>query len=280
MNNIAIVIAHYHNSGKVASYLFKYVEYLAKITSNIVFVSTNINEDCYLLLKKICNVIVRENVGYDFWSYKIGIKFFEKIQGNLDKLIIMNSSIIILEPEYLMKKIIYRENYNQITSLTVSNEIHMHAQSFFIIFEGRKLINSEVMHDWWNKLKQISDRQKVIDTYEIGMSKYFLDNGYQIESLYKPSKNSRFIALCRAIGNNNIGFNMANAQDDVLLLDLRFEKALNPTHFHFDSIIDEFGIIKIELLKFNTTNQNISKVLDIFKVNNQNYYNLIQDALK
>lgn len=71
---LAFVIAHYNPDGKVPRDLFNLVTYIAKLSGNIVFVSTNITESEIKKLSPYAHVIARENFGYDFWSYKLGMQ--------------------------------------------------------------------------------------------------------------------------------------------------------------------------------------------------------------
>ena len=72
-------------------------------SDEIVFVSTNINKESALIVEKMCNLIVRENFGYDFWSYKVGIESILN-KKSLDSILLVNSSVIYFNPDKLINE--------------------------------------------------------------------------------------------------------------------------------------------------------------------------------
>lgn len=278
MKNIAIVIAHYHPTGKVADHLLNLIEIFSKTTKNIVFASTNINESCESNVNKNCELLKVENIGYDFWSYKNGIDFISKKNLNLDKLIIINSSILNLQPQKLADAILKEDGFIGIKALTISEEHAIHAQSFCLSFEGNEFIKSNDFKEWWGNLTPIANRQEVIDKYEIGMSQFFLKKGYKIKQLFNATDHDKLIALSRAISTKYFNIEL-NTKDSQVILDLNWTKHLNPTHFYWDILIDQFGFIKIELVKNNSTNQNLQHFLNNLRDNHYEYYRLLEDSL-
>ena len=79
MLNRAIVFVHYDKDNLIDDYVYFYLKELQKVSDYIVFVTVvklSIND--INKLNTICNdVILRENVGYDFMSYKVGLESFD-----------------------------------------------------------------------------------------------------------------------------------------------------------------------------------------------------------
>lgn len=274
----AFIIAHWSSSGLVADHLFEFTKFASKISNHVIFASTNINIDEEKRISKICSVLKVDNIGYDFWSYKKGFEMIQNILPNIDRLIFMNSSILIFDPKFLMNKLDHLGDEQGIKSITISNDRAMHAQSFFVAFDGNQLVNSKDMKEWWDIVKPTSSKQDVIDKYELGMSDHFRRKGVKFTSIYTPTSLQKLIAIARAIGNYNLPVKI-NEVTTKVEIDLELDNLLNPTHFHWDSIADETGTIKIELLKFNKTKQNIAVFIDELKATKPYFSHLLQNSL-
>jgi hypothetical protein len=79
------------------------VRYLHHLSGNITFVSTRLNLASEEKLKPYANILVRQNKGYDFYSYKMGFNSIQNI-GDVDHLIFFNSSFVTFDPKKLYKK--------------------------------------------------------------------------------------------------------------------------------------------------------------------------------
>jgi len=75
MHKRAIVFVHYDRDDCIDDYVHTYLEALGHISSEIIFVSaSNLSqEETERLSHYTSRVILRENVGYDFMSYKEGL---------------------------------------------------------------------------------------------------------------------------------------------------------------------------------------------------------------
>jgi rhamnosyltransferase len=71
---LAFVIAHYHPQGKLAADLFALIRHLSALASRVVLVSTCLSAVCTAKVRPFAQVIARENFGYDFWSYRVGLE--------------------------------------------------------------------------------------------------------------------------------------------------------------------------------------------------------------
>lgn len=272
-NSTSFVIAHFHPKGKVEQHLKILIEYInQKITKKIVLVSTRITTEEIGNLSKYCKIISRENYGYDFWSYKIGNdEFLDDHQ--LSRIVFFNSSFICLNPEFLCQQALPKPSKSLIRGLTFSTNRAAHLQSFWISFEGKALINSNEFKSWWKNMIPISDKNEVIEKYEVGMSQYFINAGFDISSVYKQSNNSNLVAVCRAIGNR------LWAPDEVkelVQIETSAGLGLNPTHYLWDEVLENLKIIKHDLLKNNPTKQDMNLILSSL---NANELILVEDAL-
>ena len=264
-DNMAFIIAHYHEEGKLPKHLLKHVKYIKKFSDQIIFVSTKLSPIYIKQLKPHATVIVRPNRGYDFYSYKIGLNVIQNIE-DIDHLIFFNSSFLTIDPFKLYKQYLSRIAEDGLYGISSCSAPQYHIQSYFFSFSGRELIQSRAFWDWWGKLKPIDNREIVIRRYEVGMTQWFLKNSFKAYSVYKPNIFLSLILLYRYFSLGNLKVHsllkkMSRYITNRESFGFNVGFGLNPTHFLYDDIYKSFGIVKIDLLTRNPTNQNLDNFL-------------------
>jgi hypothetical protein len=91
----------------------------------------------------------------------------------------------------------------------------------------------------------IDDRQQVIYHYEIGPSKFLSDVGYPLKSVYQHQE-----LILEALRRKFL------FSDEALLhqINLRY----GALHYHCRQLYEQFGIIKLEVIKSNPEKVNLS----------------------
>lgn len=273
---LAFVIAHYNPDGRVPRDLFNLVTYISKLSNRIVFVSTNISESEINKLTPYAQVIARENFGYDFWSYKLGMQAL----GNLaqtERIVFFNSSFITLAPEILMANFLKPVSGKALRGLTVSNYPKLHVQSYLFAFETSALINSTDFKDWWERMIPLSNRDEVVNHYEIGMSDWFIKCGVPIASTLRVDRKDIVKSIHHILVKRNWKISdFAKLFKMKLRSYVKIHQNLNPTHFLWMSLYSQCKILKIDLIKNNPTNQDLNK---LFQHVDQHELALIKDAM-
>ena len=179
-----VVYAHYNPSSNVDEYVYYNLKALKAVSSRVYFVSnspiscTNKNR-----LSFFCESIrERPNVGYDFSMWRDVIESIN--YSNLDELVLTNSSIIgpfgdieiMFESSRLLECDIW--------GLTSNNQIDWHIQSFFIAFKKTALL-SGCFKQFWNSVLPYKNKGQVIRSYEVGLSQFFIENGFRLLVLFK-----------------------------------------------------------------------------------------------
>lgn len=272
---MATIIAHYDSNGIVNDDLINMIRHISDLSTETYFISTKIKNDQIEKINKYANVISRENYGYDFWSYKIGIDQLTN-KKSLDSILIFNSSFIIADPTLLIEKFFSETpDYPCLKGISKSNEIDCHIQSYWIQFNSNSLINSEIFEKWWSKMTPISEYREVIKKYEVGMSQYFSDAGIPLISTFQPSFATNLISSCRAIGNYHLTPVLNdNFNSDAINLKLNTAQKLNPTSLLWDFILAEYGIIKAKIASRSNRDFNLKIFESIIEKkfpNNKNY---------
>lgn len=185
---------------------FKYVNELAKYFT-LVIIMTNIERGVTKKPENFplnCAICYANNEGLDFgfhWRLLIPLSM-HKICNSIEKIGLINDSCNLLgslqdifswsqsgKYENLKKK--------QVWGITKSFEGHEHLQSYFLVFQGSESIS--VLFQFCNEhdVFKCKTKQDIISTFEIGLSKYFLKNNFELdapytsESVTKDAKNKR-----------------------------------------------------------------------------------------
>lgn len=278
-NDTAIVIAHHHPEGRVARHLIEFIEYVRRcVTSTVILVSTGISDEYKILLEGFCTVIRRENVGYDFWSYKVGLEALPADRP-WKRWVILNSSIVISNPALLVHELFSRPIGFGMIGLTKSMEIAPHVQSYCVVFEGEDFLGSTIMKNWWKQMQPISDRERVIRSYEIGMTQYFAKNKIPVNALYHPNSREKLMAIMRWMVEKREPL-VLPAHQDSYVIRLSDGDRINPTHWMWDVVFARFWVVKIDFLKRNTFSKQLYSLVESLPDPMKSHVrDLIEDAL-
>ena len=97
MNCKALIIAHFHEKGILRNDTIKLINLAKKFFKKIIVISTNLRRKELNKIDKSVKVIIRPNIGYDFYSYREGIIYLLKNELDLfKKIYLMNTSFLCL----------------------------------------------------------------------------------------------------------------------------------------------------------------------------------------
>jgi lipopolysaccharide biosynthesis protein len=242
----AFVVAHYDPAGRVALHLRELVAHLRSL-GRVVFVSTNLAPAAARDLGEGVGVITRPNEGYDFASYKSGLESLGALSA-FDTVTILNSSFVCLDPARLTQRFFARSRPEiDVLGLTANFEQAAHLQSYWISFEGRRILDSPAFAQWWAAMKPVSDREVVIARYEVGLSQALRAAGFTLASAFS-----------------------APVQPGVA--------HRNPTHLFWQPLMEEFAILKLELLRANPFRMDLGQ-LEAALAAQPRWRALVDDAL-
>ena len=247
----ALIVAHYHNFGLVRDDTLDLLEVLSSYFEKIIFVSTNLLDSEKIKFPKRIEIIVRDNIGYDFYSYRCGLLHLQGVPNlwqNLQKISFMNTSFVCFDKELLFKNFfqaIENKKYQAI-ALVKTRIIKTHLQSYLFAIDV-KVFKQKAVLDWWKNMIPINDRAQVIEQLEIGFSQFLLEHHIPLKGLYRRKWQTLLI--------NGI---KAGPLKLLKVLKIRhYKKIRNVTFSDYQQIYEHFGIVKIELLKKNTFGQDI-----------------------
>lgn len=195
MNDLSVrracVFAHYDKDNIVDDYVYYYLSHLSGLAEKVVFVTVSAISDDHIdgLEKMGIEVIVRDNKGYDFFSYKLGLE--KLLEDNFDEIILCNDSVY--GPFFHLKDLF--ESMGSLDcdfwGITDSNQIEYHVQSYFLVFK-KAVAKSSVFIDFWESLKVIDNKREIINAYEVGLSKKLICAGFKSEVVYSVARVNDF----------------------------------------------------------------------------------------
>ena len=252
----AIIIAHYHSQGLVRDDTLELLQQLNKYFQKIIFVSTHLQEAEKYKFPANVEIFVRDNIGYDFYSYRLGLMTLKEdhdLWSHLESLSIMNTSCVCFDTSKLINQ--YFQATNQIrfdaVGIIKSKIIKKHLPSFLFTLSSRVLHNLNFLH-WWESMTPINDRAQVIMKLEIGFSQMLLKENFSLKGIYS-----------RPLSTKTIHTLQAGPYKLLKILKIRpYKKIRNLLFADYLPIYEKFGIVKIELLKKNTFNQDISNFVE------------------
>lgn len=193
----ACVFAHYDADRLLDDYLKPYLTELAGLFSRIIFVSTSGVDPAGLsfLSGLGIEVIARENDGYDFQSYKVGIERLLTEGESWDSLLIANDSCY--GPLFPLREVFsaMEGSASDFWGMTRCDNPKPHIQSYFVLFE-KKAVEAEAFRKFWAEMRPLSSRQEVIEAYEIGLSAKLGEAGLGM-GCYLKTKGARNPSLTR-----------------------------------------------------------------------------------
>lgn len=167
----ALIFAHYDRDGIIDPHVEFLLSELKKHTDKVVFVSTSAREAELERIRAIAEIaIARENVGYDFISWKLGYELLED-KADFDEVLFANDSVYgpVFDIAEIFKKM-ERKGY-LFWGLVRSHEVEPHIQSYFFCF-SRELICSGVADGFWSQVEIVEDKMELIKKYEVGLTRY------------------------------------------------------------------------------------------------------------
>lgn len=183
------IFAHFDKDDLIDDYVINYLEQLHGLGLEIILVSVSRDLDSRSIAKarRFCqSILVRENVGYDFASWKSGLEH----AGDLSRyraLLLANDSVY--GPIRDLKDVftLMRRRGLDVWSITDSIEIRQHLQSYFLVFE-KAVLESTVFHEFWAKLPIYGAKLSVIWNCEVGISRRLRREGFELGALCEYTK--------------------------------------------------------------------------------------------
>ena len=234
--NTLCVLVHFDRDNLIDDYVVYYLRALDKLGCETVFVSTaeGLNETEIRKILPLCTrFVVKQNIGYDFASWRTGLEVVGDLSG-YERVIIANDSVY--GPLQDLRGIVAEMRSRNVSfwGITDSLRYGRHLQSYFLVFE-KAALQSEVFRKFWLRLPDYRHKHVVINRCEIGLSRRLAAVGLNFEA-YIP-----FEAMQEQLRGGEPGITatlVGNRQ--------------NPTHKAWRTLMNKgCPFLKIQLLRDN-----------------------------
>lgn len=174
----------YDEKNIIKKNVYHYLNELMQAGFDIVFISSNkiVSDTDLEKLSKLCiRIIVRENRGYDFYGWKIGLQEYPQYHLH-SALLLANDSV--LGPLFSIRKIITRLENNDADIIGMTDSLHFypHLQSYFLYCKKSVMV-SEEFTDFFSRVEVLGFKMAIVRKYEVGFSQ-LLARRFKLSALY------------------------------------------------------------------------------------------------
>ena len=281
------ILSTFHTARRFLSYHLSLAEALVEagfIVHIVHAAATDIVDDLEEIDKDDVFLTIKKNLGYDFGSWALGVFQVADELAEAEELLLINDSVIgpAFDLNPLLERV--RRTKADLVGLTDSFERAYHLQSYFLWF-GPEICRLPILQSFMAKYPFVSDKEVVIEQGEFGLTKFFMDQGFELEAVFPyelvagtwldevPNLIKCIESLPAASAPTSNREHCASFQAslleklDLLVASVVNGKPLNPTHFFWDVLLTKFRFpfLKRELLFENPadipTYHRISEVL-------------------
>jgi lipopolysaccharide biosynthesis protein len=261
----ALILAHYDPDGLVDPHVMYSLSEYRKAFSHITVVSVSAKrlpaEHEYLA----DTFIARNNIGYDFLSWKIGYDALGDKEAFFE-IAFANDSVYgpLFDIEHVLAAPAVKEA--DFWGMTSSFERTWHIQSFFFAMRQR-LLNSGLAQKFWDEIASAQTKRETITRYELSMANFFRERGWKTAAIYNaPQSQSLGRILRLEITPAQPWRSIRNIYGS-----LRYGSgAPNPMH-HRCSFAIQAGVpfVKVELMRSNPHQLRLKPILKFIKRNSR-----------
>ena len=198
MASTLAVLVHYDPNGEVAHHVRFALQQLRGAADRLVFVSTaGLTAAGRGSLGLADDVIERPNSGYDFMSWRTGLRAVADWWA-YDRVILANDSVV--GPLRPVADLVARQDAvgADAFGITVSPQYVTHLQSYFMSFR-QPLVSQAYFRAFWEAMPSLDDRERVIDEYELGLARLLGDMGAGLGAFFVPSAAERRLGSSRSL---------------------------------------------------------------------------------
>jgi len=279
--NRAIILVHYDRDNILDNYLIPYIQALKSNSSYFVFVSTaKLNTQTIEKLNTYCDkVITRENIGYDFMSYQVGLHSFD--YESYDEVLLCNDSVYA--PLYPLENLFENMQNRRCDfwGITDNNDMGYHIQSYFMLIKS-PVLKSKIFQEFWQNIEILKSKIEIIERYEVGFSQAMIHAGFipNISTSFQASFFQKLSIFLKKLSPKNILKKLKSFREGKVKL-IRIGK-INATHYFWKELIikGDVPFIKIELLRDNPLGVDIEEVESTIKEYTQYDVSLITKHLQ
>lgn len=179
------VVAQFSRGARISRSLNEYIRQLRSHEYRVIVVSASPVEQALAWDPDIegeITVLRKENLGYDFGSWAVGLAWDETIP-TLDHVILCNDSL--LGPFDSIGPILegFESTGADVYGMTDTTQFSHHVQSYFLGFR-RGVLAEPPLRRFWSNIVHLEDKTAVIHRNELGLSRLFRQEGYSTTAAF------------------------------------------------------------------------------------------------
>jgi lipopolysaccharide biosynthesis protein len=241
----ALIMAHYDPDGLIDPHVLYSLAAYRRVFAHITFVSVSVDR-LPLGHEHLADVVIaRENIGYDFFSWKVGFNALRN-KDQFFEIVFANDSVY--GPFFDIEHVLTAPRVKEADFWGMTNSLQRswHIQSFFFAMR-HPLLTSNSAQAYWDDIDPLYRKDDVIARYEIPMASFFRDEGWATAAVYDPPNSQSKWDIVRIGADPRQPFSSAK----YLFRNWR-PRAQNPMHYLWCSAIHAgVPFIKVELLRSN-----------------------------
>ena len=203
MHRKVALYASYQTGKDLPGYVRFALRHLAATDFHVVLLTNDreLSDDTYkFIADNDIELFLTRNHGFDFgmWHRYLKLKVnnpaaegAQEAMGNLDRLLVLNDSIVYFQNNFEKFFTEAEKSNADVISLTSSNEIYPHLQSFFLYMK-QPALGAFFMHLF--ETPEQDDFMSTVRNMEIGLSEKFVEAEVRMEALYPTEGKALFSA--------------------------------------------------------------------------------------
>lgn len=178
----AILLAHYDRDGIIDPYVIAAAREYRRFANALVVISVSTKTLPHDLSGIVDDFIPRENIGYDFGSWRAGLQALAR-PADFDEIICVNDSVygplFDLGPALESPRLEAAEFWG----MTVSEKPRPHVQSWFFAMRS-PVIRSEIFQTFWDSCDRDLPKENIIIQRELGLSNVIQQSGFHLAGIH------------------------------------------------------------------------------------------------
>jgi len=246
-----MIFAHFSRKGDLSPAVLSSLKKYRPEIDDFVFVSASpLSADAQTKLRGVVDTIIeKENLGYDFSSWKSGLAAVDDLSA-FDSVWFVNESILGPFSEAAPLFDSMERRTEDLVGVSASCEGGYHIQSYFFRASAA-LVCSDVFRSFWNNVEPLSEKPDVIDQYKIGLSESVVQAGFTLGALVIDNPAWRSFDDYRRLVVPNISARAPFRSLQFAYYLLR-NRNINPVHYSWDEIVrTPLAMVKKELIRDN-----------------------------
>jgi len=243
------VVAHYDPNGAWDENFLLMLGVVARVVDRIVLVTTAFEMPDLPATHADVVLIRRPNIGYDFYSYRVGLN---KVLADaiLDGVFLLNSSLMLLHAgrfEELLHAMADDSRVSAVRGVTASTQFAWHLQSYLLYFDLRKL-PMQWLQRFFAKVQPVNTKFEVVLAYEIGLGTAISGAQIPVDVLFAPELALRVRgthAWMRTVACSTGRYGWLTPRPWGAM------REVNWVHFGAEALARRYGFVKAEVLRSN-----------------------------